>query len=68
LQGEEDDSKKRPLSTIINKERLEILSRQTRTLAQLKTIDKRATTGEAGVRVELNLPFQMKQKKPLASR
>jgi hypothetical protein len=34
----------------------------------LKTIDKKATTGEAGVRVELILPFQMKQKKRPASR
>ena len=68
LQSEEDHSKKRSLSTIINKERLQILSRQTRTLAQLKTVDKKATTGEDGVRVELILPFQMKQKKRPASR
>jgi hypothetical protein len=68
LQSAEDHSEKRSLSTIINKERLEILSRQTRTLAQLKTIDKKATTGETGVRVELILPFQMKQKKRPASR
>jgi LytS/YehU family sensor histidine kinase len=67
LQGAEDNSKKRSLSTIINKERLEILSRQTRTPAQLKTIDKNATTGEAGVRVELILPFQMNKKKRPAS-
>jgi hypothetical protein len=65
LQGEEDDSKKRSLSTIINKERLEILSRQTRMLAQLKIIDKKETTGEAGVCVELILPYQAKQKKRL---
>jgi hypothetical protein len=68
LQSAEDDSKKRSLSTIINKERLEILSRQTGTHAQLKIIDKKETTGEAGVRVELILPFQMKQKKRPASR
>jgi hypothetical protein len=49
---------KRPLSTIINRERLQILSRQTNTLAQLKIIDKKATTGEAGVRVELIVPYQ----------
>lgn len=58
FQGGEDHYQKRPLSTIINKERLEILSRQTRTPAQLKIIDKKATTGEAGVRVELILPYQ----------
>jgi hypothetical protein len=63
-----NQSQKRSLSTIINKERLEILSRQTRTLAQLKIIDKKATTGEAGVRVELILPFQMKHKTPFVSR
>ncbi|WP_243751690.1 histidine kinase [Niastella caeni] len=56
---EDPHQKKRPLSTIINKERLEILSRQTNTPAQLKIIDKKATTGEAGVRVELILPYQM---------
>jgi hypothetical protein len=67
LQSAETHSKKRSLSTIINKERLEILSRQTRTPAQLKTIDKKTTTGGAGVRVELTLPFQMKQKKTPAS-
>jgi len=37
---------------------LEILSRQTRTVAQLKITDKKSTTGEAGVRVELIVPYQ----------
>jgi LytS/YehU family sensor histidine kinase len=59
FQGVDNHSQKRPLSTIINKERLEILSRQTRTLAQLKIIDKKATGSEAGVRVELIVPYQM---------
>ncbi|THU34876.1 histidine kinase [Niastella caeni] len=63
-----NQSQKRSLSTIINKERLEILSRQTRTLAQLKIIDKKATTGEAGVRVELILPYQTKHKTPFVPR
>lgn len=63
-----NQSQKQSLSTIINKERLKILSRQTGTRAHLKTIDKKTTTGETGVRVELILPFQMKQKKAPASR
>jgi tetratricopeptide (TPR) repeat protein len=54
----DNQSQKRSLSTIINKERLKILSRQTKTPAHLKIIDKKATTGEAGVRVELILPYQ----------
>ena len=66
IQSADNQSQKRSLSTIINKERLDILSRQTRTPAQLKTIDKKTTTGEAGVRVELILPYQLKYKKPLA--
>src|ERR1044072_6004714 len=62
FQAVEDFGHKRPLSTIINKERLEILSRQTKTPAELKIIDKKATAGEAGVRVELMLPYQMELK------
>jgi LytS/YehU family sensor histidine kinase len=58
FQDIEDHNQKRPLSTVINRERLEILSRQTRTTAQLKIIDKKVTTGEAGVRVELIVPYQ----------
>ncbi|OQP62271.1 hypothetical protein A4R26_18545 [Niastella populi] len=58
FQGEEGHEQKRPLSAIINRERLEILSRQTKTPAQLTIIDKKATTGEAGVRVELVFPYQ----------
>jgi tetratricopeptide (TPR) repeat protein len=58
FQGAEDHSHKRPLSTIVNRERLELLSRQTKTLAKLKIIDKKATTGKPGVRVELDLPYQ----------
>ncbi len=53
-----NQSQKRSLSTLINKERLEILSRQTRTHAKLKIIDKKETTGKAGVRVELIVPYQ----------
>jgi tetratricopeptide (TPR) repeat protein len=63
-----NQSQKRSLSTIINRERLEILSRQTRTLAQLKIIDKKATTGETGVRVELILPFKRSIKQRFAPR
>jgi hypothetical protein len=37
--------------------RLQILSRQTKTLAQINIIDKKATADEAGVRVELIIPF-----------
>jgi tetratricopeptide (TPR) repeat protein len=55
----EHPSQKRSLSNIINKERLKILSRQTKTSSRLEIIDKKATTGEAGVRVELVLPYQM---------
>lgn len=58
FQNVEDQYQKRPLSTIINKERLEILSRQTQTPAQLNIIDKKATAGGVGVRVELMLPYQ----------
>jgi tetratricopeptide (TPR) repeat protein len=58
FQGTEDHYHKRPLSTIINKERLEILSRQTKTPAQINIIDKKATADKAGVRVELILPYQ----------
>jgi LytS/YehU family sensor histidine kinase len=50
---------KRSLSTIINQERLAILSRQTKTNAQLTVVDKKATVGERGVRVELILPYQL---------
>jgi tetratricopeptide (TPR) repeat protein len=68
LQVAGNQSQKRSLSTIINKERLEILSRQTGTLAQLKVVDKKETTGKAGVRVELILPYQTTHKKPLVPR
>lgn len=57
FQGVEDHYQKRSLSTVINKERLEILSRQTKTPAQLTIIDKKTTDGQAGVRVELILPY-----------
>lgn len=50
---------KRPLSTIINLERLEILSRQTKTIAKLNVVDKKATTGEPGVQVGLIVPYQL---------
>ncbi|WP_165761303.1 sensor histidine kinase, partial [Niastella koreensis] len=53
-----DQSQKRSLSTTINKERLEILSRQTNTRAQLKITGKKEITGKAGVRVELIVPYQ----------
>lgn len=59
LQTVDNQLQKRSLSTIINRERLDILSRQTKTRAQLQIIDKKATTGEAGVRVELVVPYQM---------
>ena len=62
FQNVEDQFHKRPLSTVINKERLEILSRQTKTPAQLNIIDKKATIGEPGVRIELNVPFQIYKK------
>jgi hypothetical protein len=57
FEGAENHDQKRPLSTIINKERLKILTRQTKTVAKLTIIDKKATTGEPGVRVELILPY-----------
>jgi tetratricopeptide (TPR) repeat protein len=53
----DNHSQKRPLSTVINKERLEILSRQTKTHAHLKVIDKKETDGVGGVRVELVVPY-----------
>jgi LytS/YehU family sensor histidine kinase len=60
FQGAEiHDDHKRPLSTIINQERLAILSRQTKTVAKLTIVDKKAITGERGVRVELILPYQL---------
>ncbi|HEX6430049.1 MAG TPA: histidine kinase, partial [Niastella sp.] len=59
FQGAEiHDHHKRPLSTIINQERLAILSRQTKTVAQLTIVDKKAMEGKPGVRVELILPYQ----------
>jgi tetratricopeptide (TPR) repeat protein len=61
FKGAEDQSHKRSLSTIINRERLEILRRQTKTPAQLKITDKKAEMGEAGVRVELVVPYQMER-------
>ena len=51
---------KQSLSTIINQERLAILSRQTKRVAQLTIVDKKATEGKPGVRVELILPYQLK--------
>ncbi|AEW01023.1 hypothetical protein A4D02_13780 [Niastella koreensis] len=59
LQTVDNDSQKQSLSTIINKERLEILSWQTKTPAQVKIIDKKATGRQAGVRVELIVPYQL---------
>jgi LytS/YehU family sensor histidine kinase len=50
---------KQSFFTIINQERLEILSRQTKTIAKLNIVDKKATAGEPGVRVELIVPYQM---------
>jgi LytS/YehU family sensor histidine kinase len=50
---------KQSLSTIINQERLVILSRQTKTPAQLTIVDKKATGDEPGVRVELIMPYQL---------
>jgi hypothetical protein len=57
--GGASQSQKQSLSTLINKERLEIVSRQTKTPAQVQIIDKKATGGEAGVRVELVFPYQV---------
>ncbi len=61
FQSGEDQSQKRSLSTIINKERLEIVSRQTKTPAKLKIVDKKAMGGEMGVRVELVVPYMEKR-------
>ena len=59
FQGAEiNDHHNRPLSTIINQERLAILSRQTKTAAKLTIVDKKAIVGEPGVRVDLILPYQ----------
>jgi LytS/YehU family sensor histidine kinase len=58
FQGAETNNHKRPLSTVINQERLEILSRQTKTIAKLTIVDKKATVGESGVRVELIVPYR----------
>jgi hypothetical protein len=57
--AEISDHPKRSLSTTINQERLAILSRQTKTVAQLTIVDKKATEGERGVRVELMLPYRV---------
>ena len=59
FQGGEINSHKRPLSTVINQERLAILSRQTKTVAQLTIVDKKAMEEGPGVRVELVLPYQL---------
>jgi tetratricopeptide (TPR) repeat protein len=60
FQEGEGDKQKRSLSTLINQERLDILSRQTKTPAQLTITDKKAAGGEAGVRVELIIPYRQK--------
>jgi hypothetical protein len=52
------DDQKQSLSTIINNERLEILSRKTKTPAQIKIIDKKETGQGVWVRVELMLPYK----------
>jgi len=39
-------------------ERLNILSRHTKTVAQLTIVDKKATVGEPGGRVDLVLPYR----------
>jgi sensor histidine kinase YesM len=57
--AETNNSHKRSLSTVINQERLQLLSRQTKTAAKLTIVDKKATAGERGVRVELMLPYKM---------
>jgi LytS/YehU family sensor histidine kinase len=60
LQGAEIiGNHKRSLSITINQERLAILSRQTKTVAQLTIVDKKETVGKPGVRVDLILPFQL---------
>jgi hypothetical protein len=58
-----DNYPKRPLSTIINKERLEILGRQTKTDAHINIIDKKATTGESSLSVERHQNFELYQNK-----
>jgi LytS/YehU family sensor histidine kinase len=57
--AETNKDHRQSLSTAINQERLQILSRQTRTAARLTIIDKKATSGETGVRVELIVPYKM---------
>lgn len=57
LQRGENQSQRQSLSTVINRERLDILSRQTKTLAQLRITDKKELTGKAGIRVELIVPY-----------
>jgi tetratricopeptide (TPR) repeat protein len=58
FQADEPHKEKRSLSTLINSERLKISGRQTKTRAQLKIIDKKAATGQRGVRVELIIPYK----------
>lgn len=58
--AETNQDHRQSLSTVINQERLQLLSRQTKTAAKLTIIDKKATVGESGVRVELILPYKMK--------
>jgi tetratricopeptide (TPR) repeat protein len=58
-EAEINEHHKQSLSTIINQERLAILSRQKKTVAQLTIVDKKATEGKPGVRVELMLPYQL---------
>lgn len=60
---ESNHDHKRPLSTVINQERLAILSRQTKTVAKLTIIDKKTTVGEPGVRIELVLPYKWRTEK-----
>jgi hypothetical protein len=62
FQTADDNSQKRPLSTIITQERLEILGRQTKTRAQLNIIDRKETGDGTGVRVELIVPYQTERK------
>jgi tetratricopeptide (TPR) repeat protein len=58
--AEPNNAQKQSLSTAINQERLQLLSRQTKTAAKLTIVDKKATTGKPGVRVELILPYRIK--------
>lgn len=58
LNGSEQPGSKRSLSTVITKERLQLLSKQTGRKAAIDIVDKKKTECGKGVRVTLKIPIK----------